>query len=935
MKKTLITKAVHLALFASLTSSSAFSAEQEVEQIERIEVTGSKIKRTGMEGVAPLSIITAAEIEASGLTSIADVLQSSVANAGASFGDDVSNSFTVGASSVNLRGMGANRTLVLINGRRQAAFPTASGGTDNFVDVSDIPTSAVERVEILTGGASAIYGSDAIGGVVNIILKDNYEGSKVSVKFENPEAGGRDVFKFSFTQGIDTEKSNTVLMFEYTDSEELLYSDRQEYFEDGLNRIYNTKGYVPSDNHFDAETGEQLAWTEGWDWGGAYPSSWGANIVDYSKIYHEDKYPVTQEQCNELMGDNAVWYTESSYKCRFDKYQNRGLSSATERANLIVNSEYELSADWTLFGMLNISYKDNDSFKDKKGDTEYFYQNEDTGEYTIDKPDADYNRFQLRRRYVEFAGSDGSRHYVSEDQKYSFAVGATGSIGDYDLDVAWSTGYNRYNVDYNNQISAAGIESIITFDPNDADTSKWYPLDKMTPEQVDVISGISTKRSSSRIHQFTSTLTGDLMELPAGDLSFATSFEWAQESYTDIIDETTQTGGFLGRGGTGGEGSRDRYAGALELLVPLLKDVTAVDNLELSLAGRYDYYDDQTAVGGAFSPQVGVMYHPTENVLIRGSWGKSFRAPDMHRVYAGTTIGFGETEYELPDGSIYEDSYRSISSGSLTLEEEKGEYSSIGIVADITDNFDMTLDWWSIELEGAVRTISTSDIYAGPNDYNPAYEYTGQFATCNELPGPGFMLNTDDDGFENLDCIKKAPFNSAMEKSEGVDVEFIYRFDSQYGDFKAKIAASYLKLKEVQDKVSLPIENYVDTYYYPTWKSNASLTWSKGDFTSTLSYYYTGTATGEDLFEYEDTDGNEIEEYRTDKLAAYGRLNWSASIKFDDMGRLKLGIKNITDEMPPLYDIRNKDSLSDPWYRTSRGYSTVGRTFYVGYDYTF
>jgi outer membrane receptor protein involved in Fe transport len=932
MKKSLLTIAISAALLSSLTS---YAAEEVKEEIERIEVTGSKIKRADLEGVAPLSIITAAEIEASGLSTIADVLQSSVANAGASFGDDVSNSFTVGASSVNLRGMGANRTLVLINGRRQAAFPTASGGTDNFVDVSDIPTSAVERVEILTGGASAIYGSDAIGGVVNIILKDNYEGSKLSVKFENPEAGGRDVLKLSFTKGFETEKSNTVLMFEYTDSEELLMSDRQAYFQGGLNRIYNTDGFVPSDNFLDPDTGEQLAWTEDWGWGGAYPSSWGANIVDYSKVHHDDKYPVTPEQCNNLMGDNAVWYTESSYKCRYDKYPDRGLSSDTQRANLIVNSEYELSAEWTLFGMLNISSKDNDSFKDKKGDTEYFYQNEETGEYTIAKPDADYDRFQLRRRYEEFSGSGGSRHYVSEDQKYSFAAGASGSIGEYDLEVAWSTGYNRYSVDYNDQIRATGIESIITFDPNDADTSKWYPLDKMTPEQVEIISGISTKRSSSRIHQFTSTLTGELMELPAGDLSFATSFEWAQESYKDIIDQTTQTGGFLGRGGTGGEGSRDRYAGALELLVPLLRDVKGVENLELSLAGRYDYYDDKTEVGGAFSPQVGIMYHPTEDILIRGSWGKSFRAPDMHRVYAGTTIGFGDTEYELPDGSIYEDSYRSISSGSLTLEEEEGEYASIGLVANITENFDMTLDWWSIELEGAVRTISTSDIYAGPNDFNPAYDYTGQYADCIALPGPGFMLDTDDDGFENLDCIKKAPFNSAMEKSEGIDVEFVYKVDTKYGDIKAKLSASYLKVKEVQDKVSLPVENYVDTYFYPTWKSNASLSWSKDNFSSTLSYYYTGTATGEDLFEYTDTDGTEYEEYRTDKLDAYGRLNWSASIKFDDMGRLKLGIKNITNEMPPLYDIRNGDSLSSPFYRTSRGYSTVGRTFYIGYDFSF
>ena len=117
------------------------------------------------------------------------MLQSSIANTGGSLNGE-SDGFTDSASSVNLRGMGANRTLVLINGRRQASFPSAAGGTSNFVDVSDIPTAAVARIEILTGGASAIYGSDAVGGVVNIILKTEYEGAKVAVKYNDPTQGG-------------------------------------------------------------------------------------------------------------------------------------------------------------------------------------------------------------------------------------------------------------------------------------------------------------------------------------------------------------------------------------------------------------------------------------------------------------------------------------------------------------------------------------------------------------------------------------------------------------------------------------------------------------------------------------------------------------------------------------------------------------------------
>jgi len=196
MKNQMKLSALTLAMtMAALTTSSLQAAEQTAgkdannEEIEKIAVTGSRIKRADFEGVAPVTVITAEDIANSGLSSIAEVLQASVANTGGSLNGD-SDGFTDSASSVNLRGMGANRTLVLINGRRQASFPSAAGGTSNFVDVSDIPTAAVDRVEILTGGASAIYGSDAVGGVVNIILKKQYDGAKVEAKYSDTTQGG-------------------------------------------------------------------------------------------------------------------------------------------------------------------------------------------------------------------------------------------------------------------------------------------------------------------------------------------------------------------------------------------------------------------------------------------------------------------------------------------------------------------------------------------------------------------------------------------------------------------------------------------------------------------------------------------------------------------------------------------------------------------------
>lgn len=937
MKLSALTLAISTASLTAPLNIAHAAETGATAEMEKVTVTGSRIKRTEIEGVAPLTIIDAQEIENSGFATIADVLESSLANNGASFNGDEASGYTTGASSVNLRGMGASRTLVLINGRRQAQFPTAAGGTDNFVDVSDIPSSAVARVEILTGGASAIYGSDAVGGVVNIILKDHYEGGTASVKFENPQHGGRDNLKFSYTQGINTENSNSIVIFEYQKAEELLMGQRLDYYQEGLNRGFDTPGLVPSKYIVDPDTGKPLPWTEDWQWGAALPSSWGANLIDYKKVYHDSKYPVTQDQCANILGDKGVWYTPSSYKCRYDKYRGRGLESAYDRLNLVVNSQYQLNEDWQLYGMINASYKDSDKYKDKKGMTVSFYEDQDTGALSYEKQNKSDNKFQLRRRMEEFSNLPDSRIYSSTNEKYSIAFGANGLIGDYDFDISWSSGYNRYHRDSQSQVNRQALLENITFNPNDPDSSKWYPLDKMTDAQVAAMYGVSTKRSSSQIHQLSSVLSGDLMELPAGTLSFATSLEWARESYDDELDPTTSSGGFVGMGGTGGEGSRDRYAGAAELLIPLLADITAVKRLELSIAGRYDYYNDDTEVNGYFSPQIGLMYHPTDNVLIRGSWGESFRAPDMHRIYAGPTIGFSEIDYQLSNGEIYEDSYRSINSGNRNLGEETGEYASIGIVANLADGLDMTLDWWSIELNGAVRTIPSDQIYNGPNDFDPKYNYTGQASDCSNISGIGFILEEDDSGFENLKCMRKGPFNSAMEKSTGIDAEISYRLEyDRYGYLKTKLGASYLKEKLVQDYEGGEIENYVDTYYYPTWKGKASLTWGIEDFTTTLSYYYTGTATGEDLFDYQPVGSDDaVEEIMQDKLAAYGRLNWSASYKLPWKGKVKLGINNITDEMPPYYNVRNDDYNSSPFYRTGRGYSMTGRSFYFGYSQSF
>ncbi|WP_394146739.1 TonB-dependent receptor plug domain-containing protein [Shewanella atlantica] len=916
MKLSALTLAmVALAPSSLLAEESSAVTDGANEKIEKIEVTGSRIKRADFEGVAPVTVISADEIANSGLSSISEVLQSSVANNGGSLNGE-SDGFTDSASSVNLRGMGANRTLVLINGRRQASFPSAAGGTSNFVDTSDIPTAAVERIEILTGGASAIYGSDAVGGVVNIILKKQYDGAKAEAKYSDTTQGGGEQFDLSYLQGINTENSQTLIMLEYKQVGAI-----QTYQRDDL--------YSPA--YYEDEDGN-TRWGAG-PFGDASPSSWAAWVRDYSKVYTDDKYsPLDEAQCTNLFGDKGIYTPVGKYDCYYDKYADRGLQSEYDRVNLVVNSTYDLNDEWQLYGMLNASYKESTKYKDEKGFGVNIYEDEATGALSYASSDFDdYNKFQVRRRMEEYPGP---RTYDTQNTKASLAFGANGTIGDYELDLSWSSSYNKYEKQNHHMVRADALLDIVTFDPNDTDVSKWYPLNELTSEQADMLIADSTKNSDSSMHQFQVVFTGDLMELEAGTVGFATTAEWARESYEDTLDETTMSGGLIGMGGTGGEGDRDRVAVAGELQVPLLANITGVKSLDLSAALRYDQYLDDSDVDGATTPQVGLTYRPVDEVMVRANWGKSFRAPDMHRLYAGLTRGYSSIDVPHPTdpNDIYEDDYVSYNSGNLNLEEEKGEFWNLGVVANLTDNADLTLDWWNIELEGAVKTISSYDVI---ND--PKYNKTGQYNDCTEMSEVGYLNEFDDDGIENIKCMRKGPINSAYEASEGIDASFNYLFpESVAGEFKFKLAASYLLKKEYQEKEGDPIEEQTETDYFPKWKGNASLSWSYEDFSATIAYYYTGEASGTDLFEYLDADGEDVESIETDTLDPYQTINITLSYYTPWEGKFTAGVRNLTDEMPPLYDVRNDKHNDWPFYEDDNSsYSAKGRSLFLGYSQKF
>lgn len=904
-KLTLVASAVSLILTMPTT---AFAAPQEAQtteavpaqaKIERIEVTGSRIRRTDMEGVAAVTVITAEDLEQSGFTSMEDLLQASIGNTGRTIEGNES-SWTQGAHTINLKGMGANRTLVLVNGKRIPQYPTATGGSTNFVDISTFPSSAIERVEILSGGASAVYGSDAIGGVVNIILKRSFSGSALNLRGEKTHEGGRDRQRASFTTGFNTDLGQTLFVADFAYDQMLRASQRE----------FTNRWGVDGNN---------------------IGSSTGLRFQDRSRYYHADRdvFP-TEEQCKSVLGDEAMWYPldVTSTQCRFDSTMPKQLYSGKKDYNLVVNHYKEFDSGWDVNWLVQASERTTVRGNGQKGISPNIFMDLDNpGTYSYDKSDfTNSTEFRLRRRLVDY---DQPRDYLGEQENFTQSLSLGRSIGQYELELTWSYGKAKFNRTGVNQILADELLNVVSFDPNDsANPEKWYPLDKMTKEQADRLYAETLTDAGSGLNQYLAVLSGDLFDIHAGSVQFALSGEWTKEWYFDVKDENTLSGNLIGQGGTQGRGARKRYAVAGELAIPLLNTMSG-HTLDASVAARYDYYDDNSSVGGAFTPQAGVMYRPNDSLMFRANAGRSFRAPDMHRLNAGISRSFSSTTVHVdPNHPENEsDSFESISAGNTDLQEEKGEFFNLGAVFQIGDNFSGLIDFWDIELRGAVYTESVSRILS-----DPYYDRTGEVSSCSELTNLGFIMQQPDgQDYADIQCVRRGTINSAYEASRGIDAEFSYSWDTDsFGKFRLRTRVSRTLKKEYQAFEDSPLIEETEVRYLQKWKGDVSLRWSTGKWATNVAYYYLGTGTGVDAWK---TDDGLVD--TTSKLGTFNRVNVNTSYRLNKNHRFSAGINNLFDTMPPEYAVGHPDRNSAPYFHRSNGYNVLGRVYTLSYEYRF
>lgn len=634
--------AITAAIAAPMALAQGSGADQEVV------VTGSRIARgSDFENPSPVVTISRDAIERSGYNNLQQLMEKLPANGNGAFSTRGNNqdSTANGAASISLRGLGADATLVLVNGRRVAVSPFAESVTTNFVDINSIPVAAIERVEVLKDGASAVYGSDAVAGVINIILRRDYQGLELSGGYGSVTSGPYDETTASAVWGLGNEDSNITLIFDYFKNTTLYNSDR---------------GRLGTANQ-SANGGEDFRSSRG------YP---GRFIVD-GTTRRDPACPAGSIAGQTCLYDYGPWNL---------------LIPKAERSGLMLLGHQGLGAGVEFFTEIGVQH--NNSFA-QGAPTPL----DETALLTVpvthpNNPFPGATSIEIGRYRTVDAGP---RQWDIESDTLRAVVGLRGKFA---ADWNWEVAAQRAR----SKSEQSGDKSMgwvrTDFLQQQIDLGLYNPFGGVQnpPAVIDAITTNLVRRGKSDLTMYDAQLTGDLFDLPAGKVRMAAGVEYRDESVKDIPDDQFQRGLIFGTEAVTAQAARDSWAAYVEFSVPLL------ESLELSLAGRYDDYSD---FGDTTNPKFALRWSPIDSLAFRASWGTGFRAPSLAQVGLGPSQSsqFFTDTYGCADNPVYcaPTDYNLVFSGNPDLKPEKSESLNIGIGWKPVTSAELTLDYWDIK----------------------------------------------------------------------------------------------------------------------------------------------------------------------------------------------------------------------------------------------
>lgn len=845
------------------------------QRLDAIVVTGSNIKRTEAEGPNPVQVIAIEQLETSSKVTVADFLRSISANTGNSTNETSNSGWASGSAGIGLRGLSQKNTLVLLNGRRVANYGFPSGGlSDTFVNLNALPLVAVDRIEVLKDGASAVYGSDAVAGVINIITRKNYQGLEVGVSAGTSDEGGLDTQRGKLVGGfgdLADDGFNVLYSIDYYDRDRL----------DQTERDLTASGIY---------TGLPGGRWNGWFARGARFLVNGASvpILDANGNCPTGTVLTPSAPIDGLPGDT----------CAFNLAPYTTLIPATERVQSFVSGTWRINDSVEAFGEVLYSYIRGTSWF---GSTPFFTLengrfalNADTGLAepvpAILPAGNPYNPYGVDTEIQYTFFNLGQSIKTNRSDAYRVLGGIRGRSERFDWEAALFSGRSKEE-----EVVAGGFANRWAL--YDALASGSYNLlhPEQTPQAVlDAINLSTLRPADSRIHGIDFKITGDLFDVPAGIIGFASGIEFRQESLVLRNPWQIDAGLQIRPAIAAVDGEREVGAIYAEAIVPLLT------GLDLHVAGRGDHYSD---FGEAFSPKVSLRWQPVDAVLLRASVSRGFRAPSLSENSASTNISYGSVvdphDPDIP-GSRQTPTFFTI--GNTDLDPERTHSYNFGVVLSPWQGTSLSVDWYKVELDNLVGTGNTTAIVAA-ND-------------------PADVIR-DENG--KLVAVYNRYRNLSELKTSGVDVEFRQQWQTPgAGDFTVSSVYTHVLDYRRPATVGGPLVDYAGSNLgatLPRNKATTSLLWDVAHFQAGVTWLHTGGY---------DQASAAIAAIQP-RVDAYDQFDLYLGYTGFDKLKLYAKIENVFDEAPP-------HDASFPGIRAPYDFSQYdlrGRYFQVGFDYRF
>jgi iron complex outermembrane receptor protein len=982
-----IMRALAIALASTAIAAPVYaqSDEEESTRLETITVTGSRIRQAEIETAAPVLTITREEIKNQGFRTVADILQN-ISAAGApplSRAQPLSGGEGAGGQYVQLRQLGANRTLVLINGKR---LGINTGGNQ---DISIIPASIIERVEVLKDGASSIYGSDAIAGVINLITRQNFQGVETTAYVGEFDEGDGRTERYDFTMGSVTDTTSLVFTIDYGKEEVVRAADRSF-------SAFPLGPFYPDRN-----------WTVVGQFGGFVTSATQPvpGVPNGTRV-------VLRPGGNPRNPGDFVPQQTSGTDNRFttNTLQQTDLRSPLETRNIFVSGSHNFNDDVRL--RAEALYSGRQADRRVAG---FPVQAAANGPSPLSSSSI-YNPFSTRaagpggtqvasgtttignwwRRTWEVpraSGSDADTYRASStlegnfqawDRYFDWDVGAM-----YQLNRITQTSFGNVNLTRLRQavgpsfINASGAAQCGTPTapiPLGAGQNSCVPFNPFLPAGVQGSGGLTnnqllqeylfqreTATGETSTTMFNANLTGGLFELPAGTLAFATGVEVRKEQGEFVPDALAVTGESTNPSSRATDGSYNVDEYYVEFAVPVLADLPFAQSLNFSIASRYSDYD---TFGDTTNSKFGLEYRPIRDVLVRGTWAEGFRAPTIADLFAGGSQSF--VFYTDPCDPVFGAAASSAATrtncardianyanfrqlrqgftpvqgpneqtplaffqgtGNSTLTPETSVSKTLGIVYSpgFVEGLNVSLDWWNIRIEdliiGDTIGLILGDCYV-----------SGIASRCN----PALFTRDPVNGIVNSALIGRR--NAGYQEVEGYDLGVNYRLSTGVGDFSLNWQSTYTSFDEFKGSniaADLPQQNvgFASTAGVTfRIRSNATLNWNLGNWGASWTTRYfssiTETCLGASIPNRECSDPN----YIAANPVQTRPVNTTGAVAFHDLqvrwnapwdATISVGANNIGERAGPI--LYSQPSANVNYY----GGFDIGRFWYASYTQRF